>query len=162
MKHSAAVLSAALLVSIILAGCHAPQTDDPNADGLDNTDDDNLQDQPDPEIAAVRIISAPERAAAGTDVAICWEVDGRGTIAHTGLHHDNESHAGDVEPMVYDAGESFPDNETGDHGGGYDIPMTFCTSISMGEEVLYYRAHAMIDTPGVTSEERRIDPEDGA
>lgn len=152
MTHVSVVLVATLFATVLLAGCH-----DTDGDGTSVDPGDNIDVNPDAQITGVNVTSLPPSAAQGGSALVCWAVEGRGTIPHTAIHFDNETHPGaNVEFGAYDSGFSYPGNQTQQDPDGYEIPRTFCTEIPVGDETVYFRAHAMITAPGLLSQEHSI------
>jgi hypothetical protein len=91
----------------------------------------------------------PTSAAAGSNFTVCWRVEGTGTVPHTAIHTDDESHAGDATATFadYDKATYYPGNATGQVA--VDLPGTFCTSVQVPDTAgnLYLRAH-VIDSTG--------------
>lgn len=93
-----------------------------------------------------------ETAAAGTNVLVCWRVEGTGNVPHTAIHTDNETHAADTAAAYtdYDVAAYYPNNESAENASGYTLPGPFCTNVpapATAAQVLYLRAH-VIDSAG--------------
>lgn len=106
-----------------------------------------------PEVEEVHLTTVPEAASDGSTVEVCWEVHGAGDIGHTALHWGNESHTGEGVRFSDYPNLAWPGNEQQD---SYSLPDTFCTTFTMPEEDVYLRGHAMIEAPGVVSDEAHI------
>jgi hypothetical protein len=114
--------------------------------------DDEMMDEP--AVDGVEVESSPLTAPADGTAEVCWSVAGHGTIPHTAVHVDNESHPDGGTFNDYDLGAYYPDN---DDTGSYDLPGAFCTLVMMPSEgTLYLRAHAMVSAPGTVSDEVAI------
>lgn len=149
MSRGLLILSTIVAVTAAFAGCHTPQdTEDPS---------DPINGDPDRQITGVEVLSAPASVEEGGEATVCWLVEGRGTIPHTAVHWDNQSHAGDrVQFGDYGPQVGYPDNNSAQDPDGYEIPQTFCTNISVQNDTVYFRAHAMITAPGLLSPEHSI------
>ena len=110
----------------------------------------------------IRILSAPATAPGGSNATVCWEVTGRGNVAHTAIHWDNESHPGASARFTeYDQGATYPGNQTTVNPAGYELSgaTRFCSSVPVpASGNVYFRAH-VIDAagpPGKLSDEAVI------
>lgn len=115
--------------------------------------------QPPPTNAAtvdsVTITRAPTSAPANSDAVVCWRVAGSGSIPHTAIHTDSESHpASSAAFSDYDGPAYYPNNASAP--SDVSVPGEFCTNVRVGSGDVYLRAHAMRDAPGKVSDEKRI------
>lgn len=106
-----------------------------------------------PHIDDVTLTTVPDSASAGEEVEVCWQVDGAGDIGHVAMHWGPESHSGNGTQFGDYPEIAWPDGEQADR---YSLPGEFCAPFTMPDSDVYLRGHAMIDAPGVLSEEARI------
>jgi len=103
---------------------------------------------------AVSIVSAPNKAAAGSSALVCWRVESVGGathVPHTALHWDTTSHPASTAFSDYKGGAVYPGNGTAAAAAGYDLPGPFCADAKVpASGTLYLRAHVML--PGVRNE----------
>lgn len=132
-----------LPVLLVLAGCIEDDTVEARIDGVAFTE-------------------APDSAGPGAAVQVCWRVEGEGAVPHTAVHYDDASHP-DAGFSAY-PGAAYPTGErpTLDRptrtAAPFDLPGEWCTEVTLPEEgMLYLRAHAMVEPPGVVSEEIRVE-----
>lgn len=105
-------------------------------------------------VTRVLVVSAPERVAAGEQAQVCWRVEGNGTIGHTAVHFDDESHPDAAAFAVYAGGAAYPDNGPATVTGSFQLPGTFCALLPPANGTTYLRAHAMpsaAQAPGTLS-----------
>ncbi|MFO1533636.1 MAG: hypothetical protein ABR562_08105 [Thermoplasmatota archaeon] len=113
---------------------------------------------------APAIVSIPASAPAGSMATVCWTISGTGTVPHTAIHWDTETHA-TASPRtftLYDAGASYPGNQSQANPSGYTLQATgsrFCTAATMpASGSVFVVAHVIDSTgaPGKVSEEKEI------
>jgi hypothetical protein len=92
----------------------------------------------------------PEKAAANSDVLVCWRAEGADVVPHTAVHWDNVSHANDtgVTFASYHGGAAYPDNQTA-QSGHYQLPGPFCTNLKMpASGTVFFVAHVLNPATG--------------
>ncbi|HUR70108.1 MAG TPA: hypothetical protein VM370_12760 [Candidatus Thermoplasmatota archaeon] len=89
----------------------------------------------------------PAKAAANSNVLVCWRAEGEGKAPHTAIHWDTESHASEANAAftAYNGGApSYPDNQTAAAAAGYELPGPFCSNVKMpASGTLYFVAHVL-------------------
>lgn len=137
---SIAWIAVTVIAATALAGC----TQQPGGDGQAGS------------VTRVTINSVtPENVPANGQATVCWRVEGTGTIPHTAIHTDTESHPGNSASFSdYDGQAFYPDNAT--TAQQVTLPGNFCTAVTVGEQNMFIRAHAMAAAPGMVSAEREI------
>jgi hypothetical protein len=99
---------------------------------------------------SVEVLTAPATAEAGHSFEVTWKVNSpvEKNITHTAVHYGNESKS---EPLTL---QSYPSLTTPQGG---KIPASFRANITINNPgVLYFRAHAIIDTVFYWSPEQTI------
>lgn len=129
-----------LLLAILLSGCAQRP---PPSDGGGTTPDQPSAGQ----ASSVSITTVPAQANAGSRALVCWRVEGSGNVAHVAVHHGTESHAGAGARYSDYPSAAYPGNASGLDSAGYALSGTFCTSVPVGDEDVYVRAH-VIDSSG--------------
>lgn len=108
-------------------------------------------------IAAVTVGQHNQTAPASAVALVCWSVTGTGSIPHTALHTDTTRHPTATSFSDYKGDAFYPNNRTSADTQGYALPGSFCTNVRMPTNgTLYFRAHAMVNPPGMMSAESSI------
>ena len=99
---------------------------------------------------SVEVLTAPATAEAGRSFEVTWKVNSpvEKNITHTAVHYGNQSKS---EPLTL---QSYPSLTTPKGG---KIPASFSANITINNPgVIYFRAHAIIDTVFYWSPEQTI------
>jgi hypothetical protein len=140
---------AVLALAVALAGCTSPSPA-PSPTPVPT----------EPTITSVEITSHPTAVTPGAPAMVCWRVEGSGHIPHTAVHYGNVSHAGSSAKFTDYPNAMYPGNQTKDNPNGYDIPASFCTTITTSSSGdTYFRGHALSGAAGslgVLSDEEEI------
>lgn len=99
----------------------------------------------------------PATAPANSDVQLCWRAEGSGTITHTAIHWDTESHPGNATFTAYDGGALYANNGNAS-AAAQTLPGPWCARLTMpASGAVYFRAHAVYATlPGEVGAEHVI------
>lgn len=90
----------------------------------------------------VYVVSLTDSLDAPGTVNVCWHVAGTGTVPHTAVHYDTQSHPGSTAFGDYELGAIYPDNGPAS-GVTHALPGTFCGTIP-ANDTLYLRAHVLV------------------
>lgn len=95
-----------------------------------------------PEVRAVYVTSLTDSVAPNGTATVCWRVEGSGTIPHTAVHFDSESHPNSTLFGEYDLGAVYPDDGA-PLGRTFEIPATFCGEMRDLTTTTYLRPHVL-------------------